>query len=128
MRPPLTHTAVLARNVETATSPTNQPLPPTYEVVTAALRCKYWEPDRAVDRAMAGLREGPNVVVVAVGPRMLVATEADVRVNDRVTEVRSGAGVITGQPMRVVEVLWRASHQEVGLELVSAGAVQEGGS
>jgi hypothetical protein len=126
IRPPLTHTAAYERNISSGRSPTNQPLPPEYTAVSTSLPCKYWEPQRATDRAAAGLREGPNVVLVALGPRMLVSAEADVKIGDVVTEVRSGAGVITAQRQRVVEILWRASHQEVGLELVASGPVQEG--
>lgn len=128
IRPPLRMRAVLERNTETGLSPTRQPLPPAFEPVADALPCWYWEPERAVDSARAGLREGPNIVAVALGPRMLVRPTADVRVDDRVTQVRwaGSSEVISAQPMRVIEVLWRQSHTDVGLELVSAGPIVEG--
>lgn len=128
IRPPLRHRATLERNTATGTSPTNQPLAPTFEVVNDDLHCHYWEPERAVDTAHAGLREGPNTVVVALGPRLLVRTDAEVLVGDRVTEVRSRAGIVSAEAMRVVEVLWRSSHTEIGLELTSSGPVVEEGS
>lgn len=125
--PPLPHRAILKRHPDPGLSATNQPLPPVEpETIDAALRCAYWEPERAVDGSRGGLREGPNVVLVAIGPRMLVRRRADVRVGDLVTEVRYGAAVVTAQPMRVTEVLWRRSHQDVGMELLSAGPLQEG--
>lgn len=131
--PPLRHSATLERNVETGKSPTNQRLPARFEVLEAELPCSYWEPSRAADAQGAGLREGPAVNIHALGPRMIVSTLADVRVGDRVTEVRGQGGdgrtyVITRQAARVVEVLWRESHQEAGLELISAGPVVETGS
>lgn len=124
--PPLRHRATLKRAPAAGLSPTRQPLPSTPVVVDAELECHYWEPTRAADAAGAGLREGPNVVVVALGPRMLVARAADVRVSDVVAEVRDGSDVVTSQAMRVEEVLWRSTHQELGLELLSAGPLQEG--
>lgn len=125
--PPLRYRATLERNVESGLSPTNQPLPKRYEVVDGELACHYWEPPRAADASGAGLREGPNVVVVALGPRLLVGRRSDVRVEDIVTEVRMPDGeVVTGQRMRVEEILFRASHTEVGLELISSGPVVEG--
>jgi hypothetical protein len=128
VRPFLTHTAAYERNTESGRSPTNQRLPATYELVANDLACQYWEPETTPDRAHAGLREGPNVVLVSLGPRMLVATEADVRVGDVVTSVSSGAGVITADRMRVTDILWRQTHQEVALEQLSSGPIQEEGS
>lgn len=131
--PPLRHLATLERNVTTGLSPTNQPLPPEWDVVDTALPCSYWEPSRAADAEGAGLREGPNANIHALGPRMIVAPEADVRVGDRFTEVRRPTSalapvVITRQTSRVVEILWRETHQELGLELVSPGPLVEEGS
>jgi hypothetical protein len=128
VRPWLTHTASYERNAVTERSPTNQRLPASYELVAADLACQYWEPETTPERAHAGLHEGPNVVLVLLGPRMLVATDADIRVGDVVTSIRSGAGVITGDRMRVTDILWRQTHQEVALEQLSTGPVQEPGS
>lgn len=128
MSPPMPHRATLERNVEAGLSETRQPLAPSYDVVDEALPCAYWEPERAIDGSRGGLREGPNVVLVAVGPRMLIRRRADVRVGDVVAEVRAGAEVVTAQRMRVTEVLWRRSHQDVGMELISSGGIQEVGS
>jgi len=128
IRPPLRHRVVLERNVETGISATRSPLPPRFEPVATSMPAHYWEPERAVDAARTGLREGPNVIAVALGPRLLVRREADVRIEDRVTQVRwaGGSEVITAQPMRVVEVLWRQSHTDVGLELITPGPLVEG--
>lgn len=127
--PPLRHRATLERAAAGGLSPTRQRLRSALAVVEADVPCHYWEPTRAADAAGAGLREGPAVVVVALGPRMLVRKAADFRVGDVVTSVREpGGAVITSQSMRVEEVLWRSTHQEVGLELLSSGPVQEGGS
>lgn len=126
--PPMPHRATLERNTESGLSETRQPLAPSYAVVAEALPCAYWEPERAIDGSRGGLREGPNVVLVAVGPRMLVRRQADVQVGDLITEIRAGTEVVSAQRMRITEVLWRRSHQDVGMELISAGAVQEGGS
>lgn len=126
--PPMRHRATLERNTEDGLSPTRQPLPPSYEEVTVDLPCFYWEPGRSVDGARAGLREGPDVVAVALGPQMLVGRRADVRVGDRVTGVRfaQSGEVITDQASRIVEVLFRQTHTHVGLELISSGPLVEG--
>lgn len=125
-RPPMRHRATVERLTSGGLSPTRQQLPGSRAVVIADMPCSYWEPTRAADAAGAGLREGPNVVIVALGPRMLVRKAEDIRVGDVVTEVREGTNVITSQQMRAEEVLWRSTHQEVGLELLSAGPLQEG--
>ncbi len=123
IRPPLRFVAQLERNTETGVSPTRQPLAPVFAVIDSALPCFYWEPESAVDTARAGLREGPNAVLVAIGPRLLVRRDADVQIGDRISSVRAGSTVVSVQTMRVVEVLFRQTHTDVGLELISSGPV-----
>lgn len=115
LRPPLRHRATVTRNVETGVSPTRSPLPPRFEVVDTALPCHFWEPGAPGD----GEHLGPNTDVVSIGPRMLVRRVADVGVGDEVSEVRAGTAVIRSGRLRVTEDLWRSTHRELGLELVS---------
>jgi hypothetical protein len=124
--PPFPHRAIQARPSSPGLSATRQPLPAELETIDDDLHCAYWEPESAVDTARAGLREGPNTVLVALGPRMLVSRRVDVQIGDVMEEVRSGDSIITAQSMRVIEVLWRRGHQDIGLELISGGPVQEG--
>lgn len=120
-RPPLRHRAVVERNVETGLSPTRSPLPARFEVHDAALPCHLWEVENVPGRTAAGLLEGPNVDIVVEGLRMLVKADADIDVNDEISQVSLGTRILTAHRMRVVKHLIRETHAELALELVRAG-------
>lgn len=124
--PPLRFRATVERNTETGKSPTGQPLPPEYATVTTDLPCFYWESEQVVTGTgrSSGLTEGPRVVAVIEGPRMLVAQAADIRIGDRIPLIKVGTRVIADRPARVVKDLWRQTHRELALEAVGAGSAQ----
>jgi hypothetical protein len=114
---PLVHTAVVERSTAAGESPSRQRLPARWAVHLEAMPCTFWQPEKLpLSTGSSGLREGPNVVVVSDGPRLLVARTADVGVGDRIREVRAGETVLAVGPMPVVDDLMRRSHRELALE------------
>lgn len=123
--PPLRHLAVVARNVETGTSPTRQPLPPRFETLHEALPCHFWEVEEVPGRSSAGLREGPNVDIIVHGLRVLVRRDADIDVGDKITSVVDLMGnTVSDATMRCVKNLWRSTHRELAFELVRGDSVE----
>lgn len=125
--PPLRFRATVERNVETELSPTRSPLPPRFAPHLADLRCFFWEPREIPGgRGMGGLQLGPNTDKVVEGPRLLVRRDADVKIGDEITEIRTRGGVVVrAGRLRIVEDLWRSTHREIGLELVTGIPVTE---
>lgn len=119
--PPMPHLALVERDRAVGTAPSGQRLPPDFQPHVADLPCAFWEPtELPLGNGPVGLRTGPQVDVVATGPRMLVYQDADVGVGDRIRHVRNRDGSpIDAGPLRIVVDHWRRTHRELGLEEAS---------
>jgi hypothetical protein len=115
--PPLPHRAVVKRDRAVGRSPSGNRLPADLQVHIPSLPCAYWEPSELpLGNGPVGLRLGPNVDVVAAGPRMLIDGAADVGVGDVIVDVTNGGQLVAAGPLRVVVNHWRRTHHELGLE------------
>lgn len=122
IEPPFPHRAVVERDRAVGRAPSGNRLPADYQLHIAELPCAFWVPDELpLASGAAGIRLGPNVDVVAGGPRMLIPHGTDVGVGDRIRDVTSGAELVTAGPLRIVVDRWRRTHRELGLE--EAGAM-----
>lgn len=125
--PPLPHRAVVKRDRAVGRSPSGNRLPADFQVHITGLPCAFWEPSELpLGNGPVGLRLGPNVDVVAAGPRMLVGQTADVDVGDFIVDVTAGGRLVTAGPLRVVVNHWRRTHRELGLEEAGAQQPAEG--
>ncbi len=124
--PRFPHRAVVRRDRAVGSSPSGNRLPADFATHIAALPCAYWEPsDLPLANGPVGLRQGPNVDVVAAGPRMLIPQGADVGVGDQIVDVVAAGRSITAGPLRVVDDQWRRTHRELGLEEAGATVAAE---
>jgi hypothetical protein len=106
------HRARVERNYETGTDPLENPLPPRFETLHAALPCRYW-----TQAGRTAISE--EVTAVVEDERMIVPVDADIHEADRVTAIWDRRWSVLNDDTHLIQsVLWRNDHKELVLETV----------
>lgn len=106
------HRAVIERDMSTGGDPYGQPLPPSWQVLYAALPCYFWT---EAERELEG-----RVNAIVSDHRLLVPKGADVEQGDRVVAVQDRLGQpLLQRAMAVAGVLPRRDHKVLLLEGVA---------
>jgi hypothetical protein len=110
----LTMRASVERNLQTGTDPHNNPLPPDFQPLHAALPCFAWSP------RSRELQDATKVARIE-DLRALFAKDADLQAGDEITEIRNRAGAVVIEGRLKVEGAPQFKHNHIEASLQRIG-------